>query len=164
MGRGTRGDCKSNRRRGMNTIKLIAACALFAWAAAASAQDYSVVVHGLSHHAEQRPAGKWNEVNTGLALRYAPDADLAYQVGLYRNSIDLNSVYALSDWTPLHVGVISFGGFAGGATGYKARPVSVIGGAVARVQIQRVSLALRMAPKAGIGGSAVVSVEAGFYF
>lgn len=150
----------------MKAIKLIAACALFALTGAASAKtDTHVVIHGLSHHANARPNGqRWNEVNTGIGFRRELASDLSAQVGFYRNSIDRNSVYALSDWTPLQVGAISFGGFAGVATGYKAHPVSVIGGVVARVQIRRVSLALRMAPKAGIGGSAVVSLEAGFSF
>ena len=143
----------------------VLALALIAFSGAAAAGDFSVIAHGASHHFSERAHGAaWNEKNVGLGLRYAFDADLSVQTGIYRNSEFKNSAYLLSDYTPLHIGPVSIGGFAGVASGYAARAVQPVAGAVARVTYQRVSLAVRAAPKSGVGGSAVVSAELAISF
>ena len=145
----------------MKKYLLAAAIALASTLSAAA--DYAVVVHGASHHFAQRAEGEWNESNVGLALRAEFDKDLSAQVGFYRNSEYRTSVYALADYTPLHLGPVSLGGFAGVATGY-AKPIVPVAGAVARLQLGRTALTLRLAPKSGIGGSAVASIELAFKF
>ena len=145
----------------MKKYLLAAAIALASTLSAAA--DYAVVVHGASHHFTQRAQGEWNQSNLGLALRAEFDKDLSAQVGFYRNSEYRTSVYALADYTPLHLGPVSLGGFAGVATGY-AKPIVPVAGAVARLQLGRTALALRLAPKSGIGGSAVASIELAFKF
>ena len=97
------------------------------------------------------------------ALRAEFDKDLSAQVGFYRNSEYRTSAYALAEYTPLHLGPVSLGGFAGVATGY-TKPIVPVAGAVARLQLGRTALALRLAPKSGIGGSAVASIELAFKF
>lgn len=130
-----------------------------------STNNTALVIHGLSHHFHARANGQaWNEDNTGIGLRRYLGNDISGQIGVYRNSIRRTSAYVLFDYMPLTIGPVSFGGFVGTATGYNASPVRLIGGAVARVQMQRVSLAARIAPKAGLAGSAVATVEAGFAF
>ena len=132
----------------MNTLKTIAACALLAMSAAASAQsDTHIVIHGLSHHAHARPNGQaWNEVNTGIGFRRELTSDLSAQVGIYRNSIDRTSTYALIDYTPLQLGPVNAGAFIGAATGYvpAVRPMA---GAVIRIDAGRFTPALRLIPK-----------------
>lgn len=149
----------------MNNAKLFLAGALCAGFMHASHAQTSLIVHGVSKHFSERTNGReWNEINTGLALRYDAMKDISLQAGFYKNSVDRTSTYALADWTPVTVGPVAVGVFAGAATGYEARSIQPIGGAVARVQFSRVLVAVRIAPKAGIGGSAVASVEAGFSF
>lgn len=144
--------------------KIITALALAACAITASAADYSLVIHGVSHHFSERQHGKWNELNYGAALRVGINSDLSAQAGVYRNSESATSAYALADYAPIHIGAISLGAFGGVATGYEARNLTPIAGAVVRVKFDRVSVAVRLAPKAGVGGSAVASIEAGFSF
>ena len=144
--------------------RIVTALALAACAISASAQT-SIVLHGLSHHFTERANGKqWNQQNLGVALRYSVNDELSLQGGVYRNSEFRTSVYALADITPLHIGPVSVGGFLGAATGYEARTATPIAGAVVRVQIDRVALSARFAPRAGVGGSAVASVEVGYSF
>ena len=145
------------QQRGLRRLLAIAAFSAIA-ATSATAADYSVVVHGASHHFTERAQGNWNQSNLGLGLRSEFDKDLAAQVGFYHNSENKGSLYALADYTPLHLGPVSVGAFAGVATGY-AKPAVPVAGAVARLHFGRTVLALRLAPKAAVGGSAVVSVE-----
>ena len=122
--------------------------------------DVHIVLHGLSQHSQARENGRnWSQVNTGLALRYELDGSLSVQLGGYRNSMDRNSVYALADWTPLQVGPLQIGGFAGVATRYKSAHRPLLDG-VARWQREHVSLALRLVPKK----NTVISIELGWRF
>lgn len=113
----------------MNATKLIAACALFAWAGTAQATDYSLVVHGFSHHTEQRKSGKpWNSTNYGISIRAQTSADVSFQVGAYKDSVFKPTVYALIDYTPLHYGNFSAGGFIGAKYSTALKPI--LGGLV----------------------------------
>jgi hypothetical protein len=156
---------QKRKLRGLPRLLAVAAfvCAAAASATTAAAAEYAVVVHGASHHFTERAVGKWNESNLGLGMRAEFDKDLSAQAGFYHNSEYRTSAYALADYTPLHIGPVSMGGFAGVATGY-AKPIVPVAGAVARMQLGRTALALRLAPKSGIGGSAVASIELAFKF
>lgn len=105
-------------------MKALIAAALLACIGAAQAADYSIVVHGLSHHTEQRKSGKpWNEVNGGLGIRATVKDSLSVQVGAYRDSVFKTTAYALADFTPLHVGDFAAGGFAGGKYSTALKPI-----------------------------------------
>ena len=122
--------------------------------------DVHIVLHGFCLHAQARENGKdWNQVNTGLALRYELDGSLSVQLGGYRNSLNRNSVYALADWTPLQVGPVQIGGFAGVTTRYTQDYRPMLGGVV-RWQREHVSLALRLVPKT----NTVMAIELGWRF
>lgn len=126
-----------------------------------------LVVHGLSHHFAERANGRdWNEHNTGLGLRYQINSNWGAQAGAYRNSIHQTSRYLWAEYTPVHLGSISGGVFAGAVDGYKAnnggfRPA---GGALLRWQPGALSITARIAPKGSADGSPVVSLEAGLRF
>jgi hypothetical protein len=120
--------------------------------------DVHVVLHGLSLHSQSRENGRdWNQVNTGLALRYELNSSLSVQLGGYRNSLDRTSAYALADWTPLQVGQLQMGGFVGVTTRYKAGYQTPLGGVV-RWQQEHVSLAVRLVPRR----NSIISIELGW--
>jgi hypothetical protein len=129
-------------------IKLLVLCAMYAlclgyvFAADAEKSPWSLQLHGLSWHAESRaefngikppaptkPAPlKWDEFNVGLGLRYTHSDDWSTQFGLYKNSSDKTTAYALATYTPLDILGARVGVFGGLATGY-SKPL-VAGGAV----------------------------------
>ena len=64
-----------------------------------------------------------NQVNPGLGLEYQATRDIGLAGGFYRNSFKRASVYALVEWTPLHLrlpaGLSASMGIAGGVvSGY----------------------------------------------
>lgn len=87
----------------------------------------------------------YQEQNWGAGLRYAFSPAWSVQAGAYRNSYDRTSVYALADWTPIALGPLHAGAFAGVASGYEHG--NAAGGLLARVQGERLSAVLRYAPK-----------------
>lgn len=119
-------------------------------ATSAFAGELSLQLHGLSWHATSRaefnqptptpvckkckvapvakPALQWNEANVGLGIRNTFSDDWSIQGGVYRNSVDETTVYAVANYTPLHIGPLRAGGFAGLASGYK-KPV-IAGGLI----------------------------------
>lgn len=130
----------------------------------APAGETHLVIHGLSHHFHARPSGQaWNEVNTGIALRRSFGGGVSGQIGAYRNSINRTSGYLLVDYTPLHIGPVSAGGFIGAASGY-VDAVRPIAGAVLRVDAGRFTPTLRLIPKVPGNKSASVALEIGVRF
>lgn len=84
---------------------------------AQEASAYSVVLHSLSYHSSGDQRGL-NEVNTGLGLKYDLRPDVAFQVGFYKNSHYRNTTYGFVQYTPLTLGAVNVGVFAGRVTGY----------------------------------------------
>lgn len=122
------------------------------------------MVHSISHHTQPRPnGGNWNENNAGIALRYALNSSVSAQAGVYRNSINRSSAYALVDWTPLEVGPLLLGGFAGSVTGYSPDP-RLMGGLLVRYQPGRFSATVRGVPKVPGNSSGNLSLELGWKF
>jgi hypothetical protein len=115
----------------------------------ASAMDW--VIHGLTHHTKPRPSGKeWHEVNPGIAARWT-QGELAYQAGIYRDSIGKGTAYALADWEPWSYEGLRFGGFLGAK--YNGQASGIVGFVAHRSNI---GLRVFPAPKSkGIG----VSIE-----
>jgi hypothetical protein len=120
--------------------------------------DVHVVLHSLSLHSQARDNGRdWNQVNTGLGLRYELDRSLSVQFGGYRNSLDRTSAYALADWTPLQIDQLQMGGFVGVTTHNKSGYNTPLGGVV-RWQQEHLSLALRLVPRK----NTIISIELGW--
>ena len=118
----------------------------------AAALELHAVAHTVSAHSGQRtdqPGAAYNERNFGAGLRGQLSPAWSLQGGAYRNSYDRTSVYALADLTPLRVGPLHAGAFAGLATGYpyNSGKVGAAGGLVLRLQGARVSAVLRLVPK-----------------
>lgn len=144
--------------------KLIIAGMLCTAATVACAQT-DVVIHTVSHHFQDRGNGKaWNEANTGIGVRHETSENTSVQVGVYRNSIDRTSAYVVGDWTPIGVGPVRVGAFAGAATGYERFKVAPVGGLVARVMGERYGVTFRAAPKVSGYSAAVVTVELNIRF
>jgi hypothetical protein len=180
-------------------VGISAFCAGYASAPrAADAITWHLVAHGLSHHSGSRtdrvatvqtvtsdrrtPDASprlrlvetdvqvpYQERNWGLGLRADLAPTVSAQAGLYRNSYDRTSLYALADWTPLRAGPahaqLQAGGFAGVVTGYpySGGRLSAAGGLLLRAQADRLSLALRAVPKLSSKQSGhTVTLEAGW--
>ena len=122
----------------------------------AHADTLHLQLHGLSLHS----AGTWNERNPGLGVRYQHTPDLGVQAGFYKNSMSTQTVYAVAQWTPLHVGPLSAGAFAGVATRYT---LPVVVGALATVQGKRWSATVRAVPKTR-HNPAVATFEIGYRY
>jgi hypothetical protein len=89
---------------------------------------------------------------------------------MYRNSYYKTTAYAVYQYTPVAVGPVRIGGFAGLASGYKAQSalnvgaLSVVGGAYAVADVGGYTMAVRAVPKISPKVAGVVSVELGFKF
>lgn len=172
-------------------ISIVIAALGILFAAQASAADYGIQVHGVSHHFSKRnlPSGEnWNEQNFGVAfVRYADD--ISYQIGAYKNSLSTSQAsfyarYAIVNYTLFErrgEHTYKLGAFAGVVDGYplikhwrdsSVRSVQKTGvapalGLFARVDLQDTNITARLTPKrtsSRAQGSAVVSVEGGISF
>ena len=76
----------------------------------------------------------FNEHNYGLGLEETFLGDLAGHVGLYRNSLNKDSVYALVSYTPVHFKAVSAGIIGGAVTGYPIYPVVPVAGLLVDVK------------------------------
>lgn len=123
-----------------------------------SAKADSVVFHTVSKHAKEvRSDGQpYNEVNPGIAYRFERD-ELAYQVGVYKNSWGRTSFYAGVDYLPLQYGNFKAGPFIGAATGYPLSPIMPMGGVTVRYDGD-VGVGIRLAPPTS-KSSAIVALE-----
>jgi hypothetical protein len=134
----------------------------------ARASDTYLIVHGASRHGAS--AQTFNEVNAGAAIRVDLTDTHGVQAGVYRNSYYKTTVYAGYQYTPVRVGVVRLGGFAGFASGYAQHTslnvgsLSLMAGAYAVADIGRITVALRAVPKVSPKTASVVAVEVGFKF
>lgn len=132
----------------------------------AQAGELHGVLHGISKHATDadRNGKPWNEANLGLGLRYAYSAELSVQSGVYYNSQRHLSAYGIVDWTPIGVSVLRVGVSGGFATGYEIAPIVPVVSAVARAQIDRLSITARYLPPIHPKFTSVVALELGVRF
>lgn len=127
-----------------------------------TAEAWYINLHTISHHFSERQQGKqWNEANLGLGIRREFSSDFSIQAGVYRNSIDRWSTYAIGEYTPIAWGDLHAGAYAGLRTNY-TEPVMAAGGAVVRWQKERYSITFRAAPKTCGQCSAFISLELGW--
>jgi hypothetical protein len=152
-------------------IGVVAASCTPAPVAAQEASAYSLVVHTASRHSNVQGGYTFNEVNLGLAIRTNLTSDLSLQGGVYRNSYYKTTVYAVGQYTPLRVGSLKLGGFAGLATGYdhvsqlNIGKLSVVGGLLATVDAGGgMNVSIRAVPKIQPKQAGVVTIEFGYRF
>jgi len=143
-----------NARR-VVVLAVLGALAFNAHHAKASEVDLSVA--GFSEHS--KPG--FNAINPGLGVRVANGA-LAWEAGEYKNSYRRATFYGIAEYTPLRVGALSAGAFAGVASGYSKpedalRPF--VGGFSVRYQPGQFGVALKIVPPAGAGTAGFVAVE-----
>jgi hypothetical protein len=136
----------------------------------ARAADTYVIAHAASVHGATSDNYKFNEVNPGAALRVDLTDTQGVQAGVYRNSYYKTTAYAVYQYTPLAIGPVRVGGFAGLASGYKAQStlnvgaLSVVGGAYAVADVGGYTVAVRAVPRISPKTVGVITVEVGFKF
>ena len=114
------------------------------WSPLCRAADWSLDVHGASHHFGKRADGsRFNERNIGIGGEYEASRELGFGTGAYRNSIDRTSAYVLTRWTPLEIAGWRGGAVGGFVTGYDYNgggPVPMAALAVITPEWQRMSV------------------------
>jgi hypothetical protein len=148
----------------MLKLKYLMATAMTLAITSSTAGDWHLQLHGISSHDKPRTNGKpWNEKNTGAGLRYQLDDTWGVQAGGYRNSFGRHSNYLMAQFTPLHVGKVHVGAFAGYLDGYSySKPIGA--GLMATWQGDRLSLTARLVPETKWSQVRVLSLEAGLRF
>lgn len=149
---------------------IVTAC-MPAPAAADTLDNLSVVAHTVSKHSSTTDNYNFNETNLGIALKLQLNHDWSIQSGVYKNSYYKTTVYTGLQYTPLHFGNVSIGGFTGLATGYNhvsqlnIGRLSVVGGLYANVELTNTtSIAVRAVPKIGPNSAGVISAEFAYKF
>lgn len=143
----------------MKLLKIILSVLLlsfmFSFSALAETGDYQLAVHTGSVHFEPGYNGK----NPGLGLRIKDGEETYYQFGGYYNSVKRTTLYAIYGYEPFTVGNVSFGGFAGLASGYGTtghdRKVQKCIGSVCNIVVQEFQTPNnRVTPAAGLTATA----------
>lgn len=102
----------------------------------------------------------YREQNLGLGLKKSFDRRWAVEVGFYQNSAWKDTVYALAKWTPVDYSWVRWGVGFGGGTGYCAKPVLFMAGAVASVDISKnVGVDVIATPPIGRGIEGVIGLQ-----
>jgi hypothetical protein len=129
-----------------------------------------LVLHGFSYHfgAPANGVAHWNQRNIGLGARVGFDAPVpwAIQAGTFNNSHERRSRYLIAEVLPVSVLGVQVGAFAGTTNGYPRHHYSygLAAGAVARIEVQRLSLSLRYIPPGVPKITSVISLELGVRF
>lgn len=135
---------RSRHGKGIHSLAagLMAAAALvFAPMHAARAGALRLDVNLASVHTERWARNSLNQRNPGIGIEYQANRTWAVAGGIYGNSYRRPTVYALAEWTPLHIGQVNdwhldAGLAAGFATGYTRAEIPCAplgGGALIRV-------------------------------
>lgn len=132
--------------------------------------QYTLVIHGASHHGAAPDGYKFNQVNPGAAIKLSLNSDWSVQAGGYRNSYYKSTAYAVAQYTPLRIGDVSLGAFAGLASGYShvsqlnVGKASVVAGLYAVAQLDKINVAMRVVPKTTPKQAYVAAFEVGYSF
>lgn len=125
--------------------RALAAMAIFATVVAlahpAHAGTWRLDVNLASYHTERWARESLNQRNPGVGIKYTFNRNWAIGAGAYNNSYRRPTVYALAEWTPLHLGQrihwhIDAGLAAGLASGYRRDEIPcapLAGAAVIRI-------------------------------
>lgn len=123
------------------TLALVVALLTFAPFQRAAAGTWNLDANLASIHTERWARDSLNQRNPGIGIEFRANRDWAFTGGIYSNSYRKPTVYALVEYTPLHIGQISnwhvdAGVAAGLASGYSRTEVPCAplgGGALLRI-------------------------------
>jgi len=137
---------KRKNQRGFAHVLVLAMLAAIAIAGAlvatpACAGTWRLDLNMASYHTEAWARRTLNQRNPGVGLAWQANRTWAIAGGAYWNSYRRETVYALVEWTPLHIGKVGrwhiAAGLAGGlVSGYRTDEVSMeplAGGALIRI-------------------------------
>ncbi len=133
---------------------LVAIFALFLSLSASA----DVLVHVGSKHS----SGKYNENNYGVGLVHQQNDSLSYAAGVYKNSLNDTSAYALVQYLPLQYKAFEAGFFGGVVSGYPKSPFAA--GGLVRVHQGVVYHQFQLIPKVKGVTPATVGYSLGFKF
>lgn len=114
----------------------------------------------LSYHwnREKKEKRDFNEINPGYGIEYQ-DGDIHYMIGQYLNSLNNNSNYALTGYTPFKYntgyGMLSGGIIGGGVTGYPMADVVPSAGLLGNYQNDNFGINVIAVPTVQVGKDTV---------
>lgn len=120
----------------------------------------------VSYHVErtQDNGQRWNETNYGLGVEYEVSPQTAVMIGVYRNSLDRWTHYALVQYTPIVFGPVRFGAMVGAVDGYSSNVDPALA-PVATIEGKRFGLNVSFVPKVeALKTASVVAVQFKFRF
>ena len=115
-------------RAALIPLLLIIGATMCSQPAPAYADDYIVITTTSYHFNREKD---YNEKNFGIGAERSYENDWRGHAGVYRNSFDRTTVYALASYTPYRLGKWQVGGAGGLGTGYNSRPVGILVGGFA---------------------------------
>lgn len=148
----------------------------------AQAGTWGLQVHVASMQPTQRAGAPWNTSNDGFAVRYAFNDTYALQLGHYRNEQTVQGFnffanYLYGDYTPIRLGPVRLGAFAGVVSGYDSYTIrngkvvelrevglAAKAGLVGRYTWRAMNATVRLNPALPNAGPASLSAEVGFDF
>lgn len=131
----------------MHTRTLALTAMLAATAAAAEPANLWATPGGVSYHLTHRERNH-NEVNGGFGIEYQHSDARATMLGVYRNSQDRWSRYALYQWTPVAMGkYVRVGAQGGLVDGYRKLGVTPVIVPTASIETRRYGLNVSFLPE-----------------
>jgi hypothetical protein len=111
--------------------------------------DVYVDFNVMAYHFDRSAVKKYNfnEVNPGIGITVT-DGTFGKHFGMYKNSVYVESVYALASYSPIHYKGISVGVVGGGITGYKFAIVSPAAGLIISAKYEKVGINIMIVPDA----------------
>lgn len=122
------------------------------------AGNFDILLHVKSWHS----AGEFNERNTGIGVVYNQSKGTSYAVGVYRNSLNNTSAYALIQYLPIEYKALQAGIFAGAISGYPN--ANIAAGALLKINTGDYYHQFQIVPKVQGVTPAVVGYSLGFKF
>jgi hypothetical protein len=158
------------RARGTAAVALLAALAIPAFAPihTAAAATWRLDANLASIHTERWARNSLNQRNPGIGIEYQASRTWTLAGGIYTNSYRKPTVYALAEFTPLHLGAVNHwhldaGIAAGIATGYNRAEIPcapLAGAAVIRIVTpDGVALNVMGAPNRGAYNSGFIGFQ-----
>lgn len=102
-------------------MKSYLAAIVFLCGQAMAGTEGMAVSVGSRHFGDATPCNgmkEYNESNPGLGFRWRRSEDVEYEVGVYRNSLDVDSTYGSVAWLPFRREYLELGVMGGIVSGY----------------------------------------------
>lgn len=123
------------------------ACGIVGLYATNARADTWITPGAVSYHLERKQDNgkRWNETNYGVGIENELSEKLAVMLGVYRNSIDRWSHYAMAQYTPIALGPARFGAMVGVVDGY-GRGIMPAIAPVATIEGRRIGVNVSFVP------------------